>query len=80
MAAPTARVSLAAVRLEPRGEATSLASGVAVVAEARSTRCDGSAEDVADAVLYLVRAGFVTGQEILVDGGVAMTGRPSGEG
>jgi pteridine reductase len=40
----------------------------------------GSADDVAEAVLYLVRAAFVTGQEILVDGGVAMTGRPSGEG
>lgn len=40
----------------------------------------GSAEDVAEAVLYLVGASFVTGVEILVDGGVAMAGRPSGEG
>ncbi len=40
----------------------------------------GRAEDVADAVLYLVRAEFVTGVELLVDGGVALTGRPSGEG
>lgn len=39
----------------------------------------GGAEDVAGAVLYLVRAEFVTGVEILVDGGVALTGRPSGE-
>ena len=29
----------------------------------------GTAEDVADAVVYLARAPFVTGQEILVDGG-----------
>lgn len=51
-----------------------------VLAERTLLQRLGSAEDVADAVLYLVRAGFVTGQEILVDGGVAMTGRPSGEG
>ena len=29
----------------------------------------GSAEDVADAVVYLARAPFVTGQELVVDGG-----------
>lgn len=40
----------------------------------------GTADDVANAVLYLLRAEFVTGVEILVDGGVAMSGRPSGEG
>lgn len=40
----------------------------------------GSATDVADAVLYLAGAEFVTGVELLVDGGVAMAGRPSGEG
>lgn len=51
-----------------------------VLAERTLLQRLGSAEDVADAVLYLVRASFVTGQEILVDGGVAMTGRPSGEG
>lgn len=40
----------------------------------------GRAEDVADAVRYLLDAEFVTGVEILVDGGVAMAGLPSGEG
>jgi len=29
----------------------------------------GSPEDVAEAVLYLVRAGFVTGTSLVVDGG-----------
>lgn len=40
----------------------------------------GSAEDVAEAVVYLANARFVTGQEILVDGGVVLAGRDSGEG
>ncbi len=40
----------------------------------------GSAEDVADAVVYLAKAEFVTGQEILVDGGVVLAGHHSGEG
>jgi pteridine reductase len=51
-----------------------------VLAERTLLQRLGSAEDVADAVLYLVRARFVTGVEILVDGGVSLTGRPSGEG
>jgi NAD(P)-dependent dehydrogenase (short-subunit alcohol dehydrogenase family) len=40
----------------------------------------GTAEDVAEAVVYLAQADFVTGQEILVDGGVVLAGRHSGEG
>ena len=40
----------------------------------------GSAEDVAKAVVYLADASFVTGQEILVDGGVVLAGKDSGEG
>lgn len=40
----------------------------------------GTAEDVADAVLYLAGARFVTGHEILVDGGVVLAGNHSGEG
>jgi pteridine reductase len=40
----------------------------------------GSARDVADAVLYLAGARFVTGHEILVDGGVVLAGNHSGEG
>lgn len=40
----------------------------------------GSAEDVASAVVYLARAPFVTGHEILVDGGVVLAGEHSGEG
>lgn len=51
-----------------------------VLAERTLLQRLGSAEDVAEAVLYLVGARFVTGVEILVDGGVAMAGRPSGEG
>ena len=43
-------------------------------------RRTGSAEDVAEAVVYLANADFVTGQEILVDGGVVLAGRDSGEG
>jgi len=40
----------------------------------------GNAEDVAEAVLYLANARFVTGHEIMVDGGVVLAGRDSGEG
>lgn len=36
-------------------------------------RRTGSAEDIADAVIYLVGAGFVTGQVIVVDGGASIT-------
>ncbi len=34
----------------------------------------GSAEDIADAVVYLARADFVTGQELVVDGGRSVAG------
>lgn len=34
----------------------------------------GSAEDISDAVLYLVGAGFVTGQVLVVDGGASIPG------
>ncbi len=40
----------------------------------------GRAEDVAQAVVYLTKASFVTGHEILVDGGVVLAGEHSGEG
>jgi NAD(P)-dependent dehydrogenase (short-subunit alcohol dehydrogenase family) len=40
----------------------------------------GTAEDVAQAVVYLAKAPFVTGHEILVDGGVVLAGQHSGEG
>ncbi len=39
----------------------------------------GSADDVAEAVVYLARAEFVTGHELLVDGGVVLAGAHSGE-
>ena len=39
------------------------------LAEAAPLRRTGSPRDVADAVLYFVRAGFVTGQILAVDGG-----------
>jgi 3-oxoacyl-[acyl-carrier protein] reductase len=32
----------------------------------------GEPEDVADAVAYLVQAGYVTGEVLRVDGGIAM--------
>ncbi len=35
----------------------------------------GRPEDVADAVVYLLKAPFVTGQELLVDGGQLLSGR-----
>ena len=35
-------------------------------------RRTGSADDIADAVLYLVGAGFVTGQVLVVDGGASI--------
>lgn len=39
-------------------------------------RRSGTAEDVAEAVLYLARAPFVTGQEIVVDGGRTVAAVP----
>jgi pteridine reductase len=39
----------------------------------------GRPEDIAEAVLYLASASFVTGHELLVDGGVALSGQHSGE-
>jgi pteridine reductase len=36
----------------------------------------GSPEDVAEAVLYLARAGFVTGSTLVVDGGLLQSGAP----
>jgi pteridine reductase len=36
----------------------------------------GSPEDVAEAVLYLARAGFVTGTTLVVDGGLMQSGTP----
>jgi pteridine reductase len=38
----------------------------------------GSARDVADAVLYLTEAPFVTGQELIVDGGRTLAARERG--
>jgi NAD(P)-dependent dehydrogenase (short-subunit alcohol dehydrogenase family) len=35
----------------------------------RTVRREGRPDDVADAVLYLVNAGFVTGETVVVDGG-----------
>ncbi len=37
-------------------------------------RCHGSAEEVAEAVLFLLRSGFITGQVIYVDGGRNLRG------
>lgn len=40
----------------------------------------GTAEDVAEAVLYLARSPFVTGVELAVDGGRSVAGLESGDG
>jgi len=40
----------------------------------------GRPDGVAQAVVYLTKASFVTGHEILVDGGVVLAGEHSGEG
>jgi len=76
--APEVRVNCVApgTVLAPEGTA---AEDVRTLGERALLRRVGDASDVAQAVLYLVRAGFVTGTEILVDGGVALAGRPSGE-
>jgi pteridine reductase len=42
------------------------------LAESVPLRRTGAPDDVADAVVYLARATFVTGQEIAVDGGRAV--------
>ncbi|MCX7808096.1 MAG: SDR family oxidoreductase [Deltaproteobacteria bacterium] len=39
----------------------------------------GTPEDVAEAVVYLAKSKFITGHEILVDGGVVLAGKHSGE-
>lgn len=51
-----------------------------VLAERALLQRLGKADDVARAVRYLLSAEFVTGVEILVDGGVTMSGHSSGEG
>ncbi len=53
------------------------AEAVASLANSVPLRRTGTAEDIANAVLYLAQADFVTGQEIAVDGGrsTARTGR-----
>jgi NAD(P)-dependent dehydrogenase (short-subunit alcohol dehydrogenase family) len=35
----------------------------------------GSPDDIAEAVLFLARSGFVTGEEIVVDGGRTISNR-----
>ncbi|MBN8615761.1 MAG: SDR family oxidoreductase [Deltaproteobacteria bacterium] len=81
-----------AIELAPEVRVNAVAPGTVLAPESmdaaeRSTLASrtlvqrlGTAEDVAEAVVYLAQADFVTGQEILVDGGVVLAGRHSGEG
>ena len=81
-----------AIELAPRVRVNAVAPGTVLPPEAsddaaRSALSErtlvkklGTASDVAGAVLYLADARFVTGHEILVDGGVTLAGRYSGEG
>ncbi len=81
-----------AIELAPRVRVNAVAPGTVLPPEATDAAALrtlagrtlvkrlGSAQDVADAVLYLADARFVTGQEILVDGGVVLAGNHSGEG
>ena len=50
---------------------------VARLARRIPLRRTGSAEDVAEAVVYLARAPFVTGQELVVDGGRTVAAVPA---
>lgn len=74
--APEVRVNAVApgTVLPPPGMS---AEAVASLANSVPLRRTGTAEDIADSVLYLAQADFVTGQEIAVDGGrsTARTGR-----
>jgi len=48
---------------------------LAKLAHANPQNRIGSAEDIAEAVLFLLRSRFITGQVIYVDGGIHMKGR-----
>jgi len=52
-------------------------AAVARLARRIPLRRTGEAEDVAEAVLYLARAPFVTGQELVVDGGRTVAAVPA---
>jgi pteridine reductase len=52
-------------------------ASVARLARRIPLRRTGEAEDVAEAVLYLARAPFVTGQELVVDGGRTVAAVPA---
>jgi NAD(P)-dependent dehydrogenase (short-subunit alcohol dehydrogenase family) len=52
------------------------ASSIARLTRRIPLRRVGTAEDIAEAVVYLARAPFVTGQEIVVDGGRTVAALP----
>jgi len=52
-------------------------SAIAKVARRVPLGRTGSAEDVAGAVVYLARAPYVTGQELVVDGGRTVAAVPT---
>ena len=71
--APLVRVNAVApgLVLPPEGKGPEY---LASLAHTNLLQRHGSAEGVADAVLYLMRAGFVTGQTLYVDGGRRLRG------
>lgn len=71
--APDVRVNAVAPGTVLPPEDTDAATLAALAARTPLERI-GTAADVADAVLYLARAPFVTGQELLVDGGRTVAG------
>ncbi|MFP4057027.1 MAG: SDR family oxidoreductase [Candidatus Brocadiia bacterium] len=75
--APAVRVNAVApgVILPPPGQDESYLEGMA---ETNPLRRIGSPELIADAVLFLLRSGFVTGQVLYVDGGRHMRGMTYG--
>lgn len=71
--APAVRVNAVApgLVLPPKGENLAYLERLS---SSNPLLCHGGAEDVVEAVLYLLRADFVTGQTVYVDGGRHMRG------
>ncbi len=77
--APEIRVNAIAPGTVLPPESMSLEEGKTLAAKTLLARL-GSAQDVSNAVLYLLGAKFTTGQELVIDGGATLKGNPIGEG